>query len=142
MKNLANLVVCSIMLVLSGAAYAESQVNVLLQEWRLVTDVSTVKAGPVTLSIQNRGREPHEFVLMRTDQPYNRLPLKSAGGIDEDKAGSVISEVEDIGPKDKRIMKVNLAPGTYALICNMVEMEEGQLEQHYSMGMHASLVVK
>jgi uncharacterized cupredoxin-like copper-binding protein len=40
------------------------------------------------------------------------------------------------------IIRTDLAPGNYVLICNISEVENGQLESHYQLGMHAQLVVK
>lgn len=127
----------------SPAVLAEGQtVHVLLQEWRIVTDVSRVKAGEVTISVQNRGRETHELVLLKSDMPHDQLPLQIRGGINEDIAGTVVDEIEDIGPGTQRKMTVMVEPGNYIILCNMVEMEEGQREEHYAMGMRTPLKVE
>jgi uncharacterized cupredoxin-like copper-binding protein len=119
-----------------------SSVNVLLLEWKLRTDVAEIAPGKVTFVVQNRGHEPHEFVLLRTDEPHNALPTKAEGGINEDAAGEVVDEIEDIQPGTTRKMTVSLEPGRYTLLCNMVEMEDDEREEHYVMGMNAPLIVK
>ncbi|MDH5544093.1 MAG: hypothetical protein OEZ43_00785 [Gammaproteobacteria bacterium] len=121
---------------------AAENINIMLQEWRIVTDKTTVRTGKVTLAIQNRGRETHEIVLLKTDLPFDQLPLLPEGGIDEAKAGEVIDEIEDVTAFSKHELTAFLKPGKYVLLCNMVEMEDNQLEQHYAMGMRLSLVVK
>ncbi len=130
-------------LLVSGTSMAESKINVLLQEWRIITDVSRVKAGKVTFLVQNRGHEPHELVLLKTDLKAGQLPLNhKKGGINEDGAGTVIDEIEDILPKSKKTLSVTLKPGNYVLLCNMVEMEEGEREEHYGKGMRIALRVE
>ena len=123
-------------------AIAENTVHVMLQEWRILTNKNVIPAGPTRISVQNRGQETHEIVLLKTDVPYNAFPLHPKGGIDEDKAGVVISELEDLRSKTRKDMMVNLKPGNYVLLCNMVEIEDGEQEQHYAMGMRAPLTVK
>jgi hypothetical protein len=36
----------------------------------------------------------------------------------------------------------DLKPGKYALICNLVEIEQGKLESHYQEGMRAAITVQ
>lgn len=131
----------ALLLTLSANTYAESVVNVMLQEWRIVTDTHKVPAGTVKISVQNRGQEAHEIVLLRSDIKYDSFPLHPKGGIDEHQAGVVINELEGLESRSRKEMLVNLKPGNYVLLCNMVEIEDGEKEQHYSLGMRAPLIV-
>lgn len=126
----------------SFTTHAESTVHVMLQEWRILTDKQTIPSGPVRISVQNRGQETHELVLLKSDTPYDSFKLHPEGGIDEAKAGTLVDELEDITSRAKKEMRVNLKPGNYVLLCNMVEMEDGEKEQHYAMGMRAPLIVR
>ncbi len=126
----------------SAPAFAGGKVNVMLQEWRVVADTKKVSPGEVIITVQNRGKEKHELVLLKTDVPYDKLPMAKDGGIDETGAGTVITEVEDIEPKMIKTMTANLEPGNYVLLCNVVEVEGGSLEEHYKMGMRVPLLVQ
>lgn len=124
------------------SVFAQTTVNVMLQEWRMMSDKARVPAGKVKFSVQNRGQETHELVLLKTNMAYDTIPLQKAGGIDENNAGVLVDEIEDITSKSGKSMTVTLSPGNYVLLCNMVEMEEGQLEEHYAMGMRVPLIVE
>jgi len=128
--------------IFSSNALADSTVNVLLQEWRMMSDKARVPSGKIKFSVQNRGRETHELVLIKTDAAYDSIPLKPTGGIDEEKVGVLIDEIENITSKHSKAMTVNLVPGNYVLLCNMVEMEPEGKEEHYAMGMRIPLVVE
>jgi len=128
-------------LVFSSQAIAQETVNVLLQEWRIVTDVKEVKSGPVKINVQNRGRETHEIVVLKTDLPHDQLPLLPQGGIDEAHTGTVIDEIEDVREGSRQSLSLFLKPGRYVILCNMTEMENDKLEVHYSMGMRQPLIV-
>ena len=145
MGNL-NKVLVGVAFVLAGTVSAPvlagGKVNVMLQEWRMVADSKKVSAGEVTITVQNRGKEKHEMVLLKTDVPYDQLPLKREGGIDEKGAGSVVDEIEDIEPKMIKSMTVKLEPGSYVLLCNIVEEDAGKMEEHYKMGMRTPLTVQ
>lgn len=125
-----------------SAVSANSTLHVMLQEWRIIADKKVVPAGPLKISVQNRGQETHEIVLLRTDLPHNNLPMQASGGISEEKAGKLVNELEDLTPRSKKSMHVNLKPGNYVLLCNMVEIEDGEKEQHYSMGMRTAFTVR
>lgn len=146
MGNL-NKVLAGVAFVLAGTVSAPvlagGKVNVMLQEWRIVADSKTVSPGEVTITVQNRGKEKHEMVLLKTDLPFDQLTMSPDGGVDEKGGGgTIIDEMEDIDPKMIKSMTVKLEPGHYVLLCNMVEQEAGKLEEHYKMGMRVPLTVK
>lgn len=93
----------------------------------------SAKAGDVTFHVTNdAASETHEFVIVRTDQSADSLPLNSDGDVDEDQI-DVVDEVEDLEPGNSEDLTVNLPAGHYALICNLPE--------HYGQGMHADFTV-
>ena len=89
--------------------------------------------GTVTFIITNQGAETHEFVVLRTDSPADSFPIVSFEGesnrIDEDAKGVTnAGETGDMEPGTTMTLSLDLAPGHYAVVCN--------LAGHYAMGMH------
>lgn len=133
-----------------GAPIAEAKKNKLqieLREWNVTLNSDTVEAGELDVSVRNKGKETHElvFVKLNTDLATGRLPVDKDGAIDEERMtfGTLVDEIEGIEPGKKAKATVRLKPGRYAVICNVVEDEEdGSIEAHYSMGMHAVLTVE
>ena len=81
----------------------------------------------------NQGAETHEFVVLRTDSPADSFPIVSFEGepnrIDEDAKGVTnVGETGDMEPGATMALSLDLAPGHYAVVCN--------LAGHYAMGMH------
>ena len=89
--------------------------------------------GTVTFVVTNEGTETHEFVVLRTDSPADSFPIVSFEGepnrIDEDASGVTnVGETGDMEPGTTMALSLDLAPGHYAVVCN--------LAGHYAMGMH------
>lgn len=133
-----------------GAPIAEAKKNKLqieLREWNVTLSSDTVEAGELDVSVRNKGNETHElvFVKLNTDLATGRLPVDKDGAIDEERMtfGTLVDEIEGIESGKKAKATIRLKPGRYAVICNVVEDEEdGSIEAHYSMGMHAVLNVE
>ena len=102
---------------------------VRLAEFTVAPKPSAVAKGAVTFNVTNAGKIEHEFVVLKTSKPAADL-LKGARA---DEAGNV-GEIGSIKPGQTKALKLNLAAGHYALICN--------LPGHYSAGQHADLTVK
>ena len=120
-----------------------------LREWNVTLNKESVKAGKVSIAAKNRGGEVHELVLIKMNEGMmmatGRLPVSQHGDIEEGKMrfGRLIGEIEGLTPGKKVKQEFDLAPGRYAIVCNMLEQEpDGSLEAHYSMGMHALLTVE
>jgi len=100
-------------------------------------DTLTVPAGPVTFNVVNEGVKTHEFVVLRTDTAAADFPIVSFEGekdrIDEDTAGENLGETGDMEAGTTKSLTIDLAPGHYALVCN--------LPGHYRMGMLADFQV-
>jgi hypothetical protein len=116
---------------------AGSEVNVTLQEFAVLPDVQSVPAGSVTFNATNIGpMDPHELVVVRTDLPAGELPTREDGSFDEEAEGvEVIGEIEEFDVGMTQSMTLDLEPGSYVLLCNLVEEEDGVVEAHYSLGM-------
>ena len=71
--------------------------------------------------------------MLKTDLPADKLPANpdKPGKVKED--GNV-GEVEDIALNATKDLSLDLKPGRYVLICNVVA--------HYGTGMHVAFTVK
>ena len=120
----------------SGAA----QVNVVLKEWSIEVSPATVKAGQVYFLADNQGPlAPHEVVVIKSRAAPDSLT--AVEGVVPEQTVNVIGEIEGFAPDTKASGVFNLTPGTYVLICNIVELKEGQVESHYLLGMHTVFTV-
>jgi hypothetical protein len=84
--------------------------------------------------------DPHELVIIRTDLAPDQLPVVD-GRVPEDQV-DLIGEIEPFNPGTQAADTFSLEPGNYVLICNLAEVEEGEMESHYEPGMRARLVVE
>jgi uncharacterized cupredoxin-like copper-binding protein len=105
---------------------------------------STVKTGNVTFTIKNVGTIEHELVVLKTNVPFDKLPIADAGdppapvksGADKVSEDANIGETGDpnLKPGDTRVFVIkNMVPGKYVLVCNIA--------RHYGLGMTAPLTV-
>jgi uncharacterized cupredoxin-like copper-binding protein len=125
------------------------EVNVVLSEWVVEPDLRSVDAGEVTFVVDNQGGEPHELVVVEADSPDD-LPVADDDSFDEEAFGedNVLGEVEDVATGDSEELSLDLEPGSYVLLCNVVEepgemeMEPGTSFSHFANGMHASFTVE
>lgn len=97
-----------------SGAEGVSAISVNAIEYALDASPTDGRAGDLTFELKNAGAIVHEFVVIKTDKPADQL-LK---GAEADEAGAV-DEVQDIKPGESKKLTVKLAPGHYALICNL-----------------------
>jgi uncharacterized cupredoxin-like copper-binding protein len=111
-------------------------VNVLLEDFRVREDAAVVPAGTVRFRVLNQGPTTHEFLVVRTDRPPDRLPLQRDGlTVNEDAPDiDLLDEVEGLDIDERRTLVLDLPAGNYVLYCN--------LEGHYLGGMHAAFTVR
>jgi len=106
--------------------------NAVLSEWKIVTP-TVVKPGVYTYHMTNVGTMEHEMLVMKTDLPANKLPMKN-GDINED-ALPPISDGENIPPGKSQDRKIDLSkPGTYLFVCN--------IPGHFKQGMYTYVTVR
>jgi plastocyanin len=119
-------------------------VNVSIKEFEVAPDVTSAPAGTITFHVTNDGPDDlHEFVVIKTDLAPNALPTVEDGSVAEEGEGmEVIGEVEDIPVGESQDVDLTLEAGAYALICNIVEDEDGVTEAHYAMGMRTGFTVE
>ncbi|WP_179402307.1 cupredoxin domain-containing protein [Burkholderia guangdongensis] len=114
-------------------AHAQQTVDATLLASSIELGTHSVKPGRVTFDVRNSADSPmtHEFVVLKTDLADGALPVRDGQVLE--RGLRKIGEIEDIAPGQSRHLTLTLAPGRYALICNM--------PGHYALGMHTTLVV-
>ena len=117
---------------LQGSA-APGTVIVVGVEWAFGTGVDSMPAGTVTFEMLNEGAVVHDLWVVRTDLAYDALPVEGGlavtGGANE-----VIDKVLETDAGTTISLTVDLAPGSYALICN--------IPAHYQLGMRAPFTIE
>jgi len=110
----------------------------------LVPTPATVPAGNVTFVVKNTGTIDHEMVVLKTDTPYDKLPIADGGdppapvktGADKVSEDANIGETGDpnLKPGTTRTFTIkDMKAGKYVLVCNIAK--------HYGMGMRAAFTV-
>lgn len=115
-----------------------------LAEFSVAPDPAEVEAGTIEIVAHNEGAEPHEIVVVRFDGDPAELPVADDGSVDEEQLpeGAVIGEIEGFASGQTCATAFDLEPGSYVLLCNIVEEEEsGEMEAHYAENMYASFTV-
>ena len=123
------------------AGSAQSEVTVTLVEYQMKPNVESVPAGSVTFNGKNIGGAEHALHVFKTDLAPDALPTKADGSVDEEAGVEMIDHVTGIQPQQAKSLTVNLAPGTYVLVCNVVQTTNGVTISHYEKGMHVAFTV-
>ena len=124
-------------------ASGETSVAATLQEFAIGLDPASAEAGPVTFDVTNIGPDDvHEFVVIATELAATDLPTDADGAVDEEGDGiEVVDEIEDIPVEGNESLTVDVDAGSYVLICNIVEDEDGEIVAHYANGMRTAFAV-
>jgi uncharacterized cupredoxin-like copper-binding protein len=110
----------------------------------IVPAVSSAPAGDVTFSVKNTGTIEHEMLVLKTDTPFDKIPITDSGdppvpvtsGADKIDEADSVGETGDpnLQPGDTRTFTITgLTPGHYVLVCNIAK--------HYGLGMRAPFTV-
>ena len=141
----APVVVATAALLLSAAGCGDddddggAEVDVVLSEFIVDPGEDSVEAGEVTFALDNQGGETHEFVVVEAASADD-LPVDDDGAFEED---NVLGEAEEIEAGETAELTLDLEPGDYVLLCNIVEEEEdGEVESHFAEGMHSTFTVE
>jgi uncharacterized cupredoxin-like copper-binding protein len=105
---------------------------------------STVPAGDVTFVVKNAGTIVHEAVVLKTDVPFDKLPITYGGDppVPVKSGANKVSEDANVGetgdpdlePGGTRTFTIkHMAAGNYVVVCNIAG--------HYGKGMRAPLTV-
>lgn len=105
-------------------------VPVRMDEWSITPAPASGRAGTIAFRVRNAGHDLHELVVIRTAKRADALgtgpTVSERGAVGE--AGNVRTG------KVVRTLRLKLAKGHYALICN--------LRNHYGRGMRADFDVR
>ncbi len=118
-----------------------STVTVSLKEWSVEASVQQVKPGTVTFSVTNAGTMPHDFVVIKSDLPPEQLPVDADGRVIESKVNT-LGRIDAFAAGSMQTLSLDLTPGKYLLICNVVDTSGSKPVSHYENGMVASLLVE
>ncbi len=125
----------------SDIASSPKVINIVLSEWSVVPDRTSIQAGQISFSVRNKGPvDRHEFVVFKTDLAPDALPSDSEG-VDERGIGlTLIGEIEGISVgAAPQTVSFELTPGNYVLLCNIWDANEK--ESHYHEGMRVQFTV-
>jgi uncharacterized cupredoxin-like copper-binding protein len=111
----------------SGTTVKASEV-----EWGIKTSRKASHAGKVIFAVRNAGKLSHQFIVLRTNLPANKLPLH-ATTVNLTKAGKVLGKIS-VAPGKNGHLSLTLKNGHYVLLCN--------LPAHYQAGQHTAFQVK
>ena len=97
---------------------------------------TNLAAGHHTIAFTNNGKQPHEFLLFRTDVAANALPVDADGRVVEEspQLHNVVDSGNGLKVGGTQSLPVKLGPGHYVAVCN--------LTNHYKLGMYLDVTVK
>jgi uncharacterized cupredoxin-like copper-binding protein len=114
---------------------AQKGIHTTLDEYSIDLTHASEPAGPQTFSVTNEGEIAHQFLVLRTNDPADDLPVAKNGVVKVEAKGVVqVAEIELLTPGESRELDVDLRPGRYALICNIAG--------HYASGMRTGFRVR
>lgn len=123
-----------------GGGGGVRRASVTLREWSVQPSPAETRAGRVRFEVENAGTRPHEMLVVKSDLPPDLLPV-SEGRVAESMV-NVAGEAEAFGAGEKRVLELDLSPGKYLLLCNLVELPPGApAVSHYQNGMVAAFLV-
>ena len=134
--SLIALLACGSLLVSCGGASASpatppSQIVVEMSDYKVVTNVPSIKAGTVKIGVRNLAAMEHNFTVIKTDLAADALPVDPATS--KAKEDGKVGEIATIPGGSSAAVTLDLSPGNYVFICNIAG--------HYQLGMHTAFVV-
>lgn len=102
----------------TSTSSAVAAVDVSLSEWKI--ESGPIKSGAVTINTKNAGKFPHELVVFKG--AVADLPRTPNGSVNEGAlpAGAIVGKVDRLDAGTSGSTTLNLPPGRYALVCNLV----------------------
>ena len=116
----------------TGGVWAGAQktvVRVTLKEFKVTPVPISAPRGTVTFSVRNAGKLEHELVVLKTNLPAAKLPVKGSKAVEVGRLGKVV-----VKPARSGGLSLPLKAGKYVLICNVAG--------HYQAGQRVAFVVK
>jgi len=115
------------------SASAAGTPSVSLTEWKVIVD-GTIRPGKTKLTIHDIGVAAHELLVFKSKLAPSAFPTDKSGDILEDGPGvKLLSDGENIDPGATQTRTIDLAPGTYFLVCN--------IPGHFKQGMFTKVTV-
>ncbi len=111
---------------------AADTVNVTLTDMKITMDRTSVSEGPITFVVKNNGAVVHEFDVIRTDVPQDKIAADPTQDGKVDETGNV-GETGEMNPGESQTFTITIPAGHYVVMCN----EAG----HYAAGMHLAFTV-
>jgi plastocyanin len=114
----------------NAVSAADGKVTVDANEYAFDPKAITAKPGKLEITLDNKGKIPHELVVLKTDEAPGSLKI-SGGRVSEDASIGEVSEIDGGGSKSAT---VDVQPGKYVYVCN--------IPGHYGDGMRGQITVK
>lgn len=112
-----------------------NKITGVVNEWSVEVSAGRAQAGEVIFAIANYGTMQHEFLVTKTTYGPGGIPVGANNRFDEEDPGiEVIDEIKEWPVNEAKVLKLDLEPGTYELLCN--------IEGHYANGMHHTFIVE
>ena len=112
----------------SAGGSTSGGVSATEKDFSITLSSSTGTAGSTTFNISNEGPSTHEFVVIKTNDAPDALPVTN-GSVDESGL-TIVDENEAVAPSTTATLTTNLDAGKYVIICNV--------PSHYESGMHTA----
>ena len=133
MRN-AGVLAAALVLSATLSCSSEAGIRTTLDEYSIELSDASAPAGSQTFSVSNRGEIAHQFLVLRTNDRPDGLPVGKDGVVEVDaKTINVVAEIELLTKGQRRQLQADLRPGRYALICNIAG--------HYASGMRTGFRV-
>ncbi len=113
-------------------------VRVELDEYEIAAEPETVRGPDIVLRVRNVGQEDHEALVVRLEDGAAAADLLQPGPELPDGI-TVSGEIIVLAGEEADLVLVDLAPGTYALVCLFPD-ETGT--PHLALGMEAEITVR
>lgn len=121
---------------------ATDEVAVTLDEWSITPEPASVPAGIVKFTASAVGEDPHELVVVHAADTSS-IPVTDEGEVDEVSLGAdLIGEIEPFSAGSDCEGTFELAQGDYVLLCAIMEIHDGELENHFKLGMQTEFTVE
>jgi uncharacterized cupredoxin-like copper-binding protein len=98
-----------------GASPAKTLVKVQLKEFKVLPSPFTAKRGAVSFLVKNTGKIDHEFVVLKTNTPAAKLPVKGGKAVETGRVG----RVGPLKAGTSKSLNLTLKSGKYVLLCNL-----------------------
>jgi uncharacterized cupredoxin-like copper-binding protein len=108
-----------------------STIDVTLADDAVTLSDAQASSGTLTFSATNDGTVTHEIEVFEGEKDPASLPIED--DVADTEGWTLVDEIEDITPGQSADLTLDLAPGTYQVVCNLVG--------HFENGMYATLTV-